>query len=418
MDSDGDGVPDNVDACPYQGSIGFGIYPNGCPILDSDGDGIPDPNDSCPNQGSIGFGIYPNGCPILDRDGDGVPDPNDSCPDQGSIGFGIYTNGCPVLDSDGDSVPDTLDACPGQGSIGFGVTANGCPIPPPPPPSDRDGDGIPDNTDRCPEQSSIGYGVYMSGPETGCPIPPPVPPTPSANDRDDDGILDNEDQCPTEPGPRGNGGCPIIPPACYVSFLARTVYLRSGPGTVYSSVSTKSFRDNPILARGQVTNPNDASETWYELDGGVYVITNPNWVRLGQPCDFNSQIYDGKPIEIADADKDSIPDVIDACVDRGDEGYGIKNDGCPKTVDDVLTDVRQSDPRDIMKMLGCEIQTGEPLSTAPLFVLMAIVESPSPCNAKDEYNRQLQTTPPIQRAQAFFRESAQRQEFFNQILTC
>lgn len=387
------------------------------PPPDTDGDGVLDPYDACPTQGSVGYGIYPNGCPILDSDGDGVSDPNDSCPSQGSIGYGIYPNGCPVLDSDSDGVPDPNDACPGQGSIGYGVTANGCPIQPPPPPSDRDRDGIPDDTDRCPEQGSMGYGVYMSGPQTGCPIPPPVTPTPSANDRDGDGILDNQDQCPDEKGPRSTNGCQR-PAICHVGFLVDVVYLRSGPGTVYNSVSNKSFRDTPIRAIGRVANPNNQAELWFELEGGLYVIDNPNWVRLGSPCDFSQINISNVPIEIPDSDTDGIPDMIDACVDRGNEGYGVKNDGCPKTVQDILTNVRESHPRDVMRLLGCEIVTGELLDTAPLFVLMTIVESPSPCDAKTEYNRQQQTTPSLEIARTYFNATTERQQFFERLLTC
>ncbi|MCL4254351.1 MAG: thrombospondin type 3 repeat-containing protein, partial [Anaerolineae bacterium] len=315
------------------------------PPPDTDGDGVLDPSDSCPTQGSVGFGIYPNGCPIYDGDGDGIADPSDSCPSQGSIGFGIYPNGCPILDGDGDGVPDPSDACPGQGSIGYGVTANGCPIQPPPPPSDRDGDTIPDDTDRCPEQGSMGYGVYMEGAQTGCPMPPPVTPTPPANDRDGDGILDNEDLCPDEKGPRSTNGCQR-PASCHVGFLVDVVYLRSGPGTVYNSISSKSFRDTPIRATGRVANPSNPAELWFELEGGVYVIDNPSWVRLGPPCDFSQTSTSDIPIEVTDSDTDGIPDVIDACVDRGDAGYGVKNDGCPKTMQDILTNVRESHPRE------------------------------------------------------------------------
>ncbi|MCL4256028.1 MAG: thrombospondin type 3 repeat-containing protein, partial [Anaerolineae bacterium] len=366
--------------------------------------------DACPGQGSIGYGVYPNGCPIQDGDGDGVSDPNDACPSQGGIGFGIYPNGCPILDGDGDGVPDNVDACPGQGSIGFGVNASGCPIQPPPP-SDRDGDGVPDNTDRCPDQGNEGNGIDSFG----CPNQPPPPP---ANDGDGDGILDNEDRCPTEPGPRANGGCPIIPPTCYISFLANLVNLRSGPSTVYNSVTTKNYTNEPVRVVGLVTNPNNPSETWYELEGGVFAIANPNWVRLGQPCDFSQPTTNDIPIEITDSDADGIPDVIDVCTETGDAGYGVKNDGCPKTMQDILTNVRESHPRDVMRLLGCEIVTGELLDTAPLFVLMTIVEAPSPCDAKAEYNRQQQTTPSVELAQTYFITSPERQHFFEQLLTC
>ncbi|MDL1902873.1 hypothetical protein FBR02_19160, partial [Anaerolineae bacterium CFX9] len=78
-DSDGDGIPDGQDSCPFD----FAQTPNGCP--DSDGDGISDGQDSCPFE----FGQTPNGCP--DSDGDGIPNGQDSCPFE----FAQTANGCP-----------------------------------------------------------------------------------------------------------------------------------------------------------------------------------------------------------------------------------------------------------------------------------------------------------------------------------
>jgi hypothetical protein len=61
-DSDGDGVPDESDACPDE----FGTEPNGCPpAVDTDGDGITDGNDNCP--------LVPN-ADQQDTDGDGIGD--------------------------------------------------------------------------------------------------------------------------------------------------------------------------------------------------------------------------------------------------------------------------------------------------------------------------------------------------------
>jgi len=62
---------------------------NGCP--DSDGDGIADKDDQCPYQAGL---IKFNGCP--DTDGDGIPDNLDKCPNE----FGPASNGgCPVRDT-------------------------------------------------------------------------------------------------------------------------------------------------------------------------------------------------------------------------------------------------------------------------------------------------------------------------------
>lgn len=37
VDTDGDGVPDDRDACPLNGDAGFGVAADGCPILVADG---------------------------------------------------------------------------------------------------------------------------------------------------------------------------------------------------------------------------------------------------------------------------------------------------------------------------------------------------------------------------------------------
>ncbi|MBS1974128.1 MAG: thrombospondin type 3 repeat-containing protein, partial [Bacteroidetes bacterium] len=58
VDTDKDGVPDNVDLCPTV--PGFAKY-NGCPIPDTDGDGINDEEDSCKTV--AGTAKY-HGCPI------------------------------------------------------------------------------------------------------------------------------------------------------------------------------------------------------------------------------------------------------------------------------------------------------------------------------------------------------------------
>lgn len=86
-DTDGDGVPDDVDACPtMKGTVAF----KGCP--DTDGDGIPDNLDKCPEM--KGLSKYA-GCPIPDTDGDGVTDEFDKCP---SVAGSTANNGCPEIE--------------------------------------------------------------------------------------------------------------------------------------------------------------------------------------------------------------------------------------------------------------------------------------------------------------------------------
>ena len=115
IDTDGDGIPDNIDKCPTV--VGFAKY-TGCPIPDSDGDGINDEQDSCPHV--AGLARY-HGCPIPDTDGDGINDEQDSCPKV--PGLAKY-HGCPIPDSDGDGINDEEDKCPHE--VGT-VENHGCP---------------------------------------------------------------------------------------------------------------------------------------------------------------------------------------------------------------------------------------------------------------------------------------------------
>jgi len=115
LDTDGDGIYDDVDRCPT--TPGVAKY-NGCPVPDSDNDGINDDEDKCPNQ--AGLAKY-QGCPIPDSDGDGVNDEEDKCPNQ--AGLAKY-QGCPAPDRDNDGINDDEDKCP---DIAGTAANNGCP---------------------------------------------------------------------------------------------------------------------------------------------------------------------------------------------------------------------------------------------------------------------------------------------------
>ena len=161
-------------------------------VMDRDGDGIPDEEDACPDvPGVPNDDPLKHGCPP-DRDGDGIPDLEDACPDVPGVPTDDpATNGCPP-DRDGDGIPDAQDACPDvPGVPSDDPTKNGCP--------DRDGDGIFDMDDACPDRP----GVPSDDPRmNGCPP-----------DRDGDGIFDPDDACPDIPGLPNEDpavhGCPI-----------------------------------------------------------------------------------------------------------------------------------------------------------------------------------------------------------------
>ena len=89
------------------------------PTRDTDGDGIPDYRDFCPYDACAGN----------DLDNDGIPDNLDQCIFDMEDGNGAYpADGCP--DSDGDSVPDKYDQCPTTFEDHIPPKPNdGCPVP-------------------------------------------------------------------------------------------------------------------------------------------------------------------------------------------------------------------------------------------------------------------------------------------------
>jgi outer membrane protein OmpA-like peptidoglycan-associated protein len=90
VDTDGDGIPDDLDRCPLDPEDKDGFQDeDGCPDPDNDGDGIVDAMDACPNNPGP---LENQGCPILDRDKDGVPDWEDKCPD---VAGPASNGGCP-----------------------------------------------------------------------------------------------------------------------------------------------------------------------------------------------------------------------------------------------------------------------------------------------------------------------------------
>jgi hypothetical protein len=105
VDSDQDGVPDDLDNCPDDSNPDQ---------LDGDGDGVGNACDDCPNDPLKSTpGICGCGIPDTDTDNDNTPDCNDGCPsDPLKTEPGICGCGTPDTDSDSDTVIDCQDGCP------------------------------------------------------------------------------------------------------------------------------------------------------------------------------------------------------------------------------------------------------------------------------------------------------------------
>jgi OmpA-OmpF porin, OOP family len=136
-----DGGTDPVD---YVAGLGFQYSWGGSParrVVDSDGDGVTDDLDKCPGT-PAGTPVDATGCPLpQDDDGDGVTNDLDKCPGT-PAGTKVDANGC-ELDSDGDGVGDSRDQCPNT-PAGAKVDDKGCEL-------DTDGDGVVDSQDKCPD---------------------------------------------------------------------------------------------------------------------------------------------------------------------------------------------------------------------------------------------------------------------------
>ncbi len=215
-DADGDGIQDELDACPYEPEEVDGFADgDGCPDPDDDGDGIVDALDKCRFEAETANGFEDeDGCPDvgIDGDGDGVGDAEDVCPHEAETRNGVRDwDGCP----EGDVT--AIRAAMTEEAARVAAAAEAArPAPPPPlsdapvtalPPLERAGDpdrdGLAEVLDLCPEIAEDRDGFQD---EDGCPDP----------DNDGDGLADALDRCPNEAetlnGYNDSDGCPDVEP--------------------------------------------------------------------------------------------------------------------------------------------------------------------------------------------------------------
>lgn len=113
LDTDGDGIIDQADACPL---VPGQESAKGCP--DKDGDTLADTEDRCPDEAGP---VADKGCP--DKDGDTLVDLDDRCPTEPGP---VELKGCP--DGDDDKIANLDDLCPNIPGL---AEHKGCPPPPP-----------------------------------------------------------------------------------------------------------------------------------------------------------------------------------------------------------------------------------------------------------------------------------------------
>jgi OmpA-OmpF porin, OOP family len=129
LDTDGDGLNDDVDECPKDPEDRDGFKDrDGCPDPDNDADGILDEPDKCPLVAEdVDTFEDEDGCPEEDNDKDGLADRIDQCPNEAEDQDSFEDDdGCPDKDNDKDKVvdfPTPDDKCPNE----FAETVDGCP---------------------------------------------------------------------------------------------------------------------------------------------------------------------------------------------------------------------------------------------------------------------------------------------------
>ena len=335
-DTDGDGIGDDVDACPLD------------PLNDIDNDGICGDVDNCPNFINTDQ---------LDSDGDGAGDICDQCPqdandDEDGDGLCANVDNCPTeangdqLDLDGDGIGDACDLCPDlatsnnldEDGDGLGNQCDNCRSVFNPDQLDEDGDGIGDVCDEC--------------------LDDPI------NDPDNDQICGNEDNCPydfnADQADNDEDGLGNKCDNCYRDFNPEQEdFDQDGIGDVCDECPNDELNDiDDDGVCGDIDNCPDVfndNQGDGDDDGignkcdNCRTVFNPEQTdidsdNVGDKCDNCPDLTNEDQL---DTDGDNIGDLCDNCPfkdnenqkDYDEDGWGNKCDNCraifnPEQLDD------------------------------------------------------------------------------------
>jgi hypothetical protein len=256
-------------------------------ILDTDGDGVADSFDNCPfvvnaNQadtdlgGPDGVGDACDNCPAVqnpsqsDGDNDTKGDVCDNCPN---------TANANQANSDGDSRGDVCDNCIGvpndnqadNDSDGRGNACDNCPDAANPGQADGDADLVGDICDNCPTAPNTNQ-ADTDGDRLGnlCDNCPTVP-NPTQVDQDFDRVGDACDNCPTIPNADQNPA--VCEQRAENITISGTSPIGKGSGTVFwvtsSEVDLIGFNVVTIDTKGTRTQQNVAQIRCEECETGV-----------------------------------------------------------------------------------------------------------------------------------------------------